>query len=152
MVDPGKSLSRDPATIVIDLVGKVMLLTDLSNPENLKHLKGPPAIPVSVDLNELTAIFAGAVLNGSGAVRFNMENTESFGGMPQPVGEVNLRLKGGFGLMDKLVELGLVPPDAAMGIRAMSGAFAKPVGDDELESKIELTEDGGILANGQRIK
>ena len=152
MVDPGKSLSRDPATIVIDLVGKVMLLTDLSNPENLKDLKGPPAIPVSVALNELTAIFAGAVLIGSGAVRFNMENTESAGGMPQPIGEVNLRLKGGFGLMDKLVELGLVPPDAAMGIRAMSGAFAKPVGDDELESKIELTEDGGILANGQRIK
>lgn len=152
MIDPGKSLPRDPATFVIDLVGQVMMLTDLSNPENLKDMRGPPAIPVSVALNELTAIFAGALLKGDGAVRFNMDSGRMLGGVPQPIGEVNLKLKGGFALMDKLVSLGLVPGDAAMGIRAMSGAFAKPVGDDELESKIELTEEGGILANGQRIK
>jgi hypothetical protein len=35
----------------------------------------------------------------------------------------------------------------------MMGLFARPgPGEDELVSKIEVTEDGQVLANGQRIK
>jgi len=150
MVDPMQVLPRDPATVAVDLAGKIIVLADLSDPESLAEMGGPPALPVSLDLTELTASIAGALLKGTGSVTFNMDNAP--GGMPMPVGEVNLNLKGGFGLMDKLVELGLVPADASMGVRAMMGAFAKPVGDDELESKIEMTEDGHISANGQRLK
>ena len=73
--------------------------------------------------------------------------------MPKPVGAVDLSLSGGNGLLDKLIAMGLFPQEQAMGVRMMMGLFAVP-GDapDTLNSKIEFTQDGQILANGQRIK
>ena len=71
-----------------------------------------------------------------------------------PVGEVNMDLRGGVGLLDKLVALGLVPQQQGQMVKMMSGMFAVPGGDgtDHLVSKIEMNADGSILANGQRIK
>lgn len=155
MFDPGQALPRDPATIVIELTGKLRVLVDLLDPDNIDELDdmdSSPFLPVSIDLKELTASFGGAFLSGTGGMTFDPESPIQIEGIPMPAGEVNLSLKGGFGLLDKLVEIGLMPPDASMGMRAMLGAFARPVGDDEFESKIEMTEDGGILANGQRLQ
>jgi len=152
MFDPGQIVPRDPATFAIDMSAKVLVLIDLLNVENLERMKGPPALPQSVTLNELTAAFGGARLKGEGEVKINLANMHSYDGMPQPIGKVHLNLKGGFGLLDKLAELGLVPDDAVFTIRAMSGAFAKPVGDDELETEVEFTEKGGVTVNGQMIK
>jgi hypothetical protein len=73
--------------------------------------------------------------------------------MPKPVGQINLALQGGGALIDKLVAMGLLPSEQAMGARMMMGLFAVPTGEpDSLTSQIEFTEDGQILANGQRIK
>ena len=55
-------------------------------------------------------------------------------------------------IVDKLVAMGLIPEDQAMGARMMMGMFAVPSGEDELTSKIEFKEDGGVYANGQRIQ
>ncbi len=155
MIDPGQSIPRDPATVAIDLSGKVQVLVDLMDPEtleNIDQMDAPPMLPMSLDLNELLVSFGGANLDGDGSVVFNFENPVMVGGVPLPIGEVNLSLKGGFGLMDKLMAIGLIPEDASMGIRAMLGAFAKPVGEDHFETKIEMTAEGAILANGQRIQ
>jgi hypothetical protein len=155
MFDPTKSIPRDPATFALDLSGKVMVLLDILSPENIDKLDkmdGPPMLPVSVDLNELLLSFGGALLNGTGNVSFDFANPNMIAGFPAPSGEFNLSLKGAFGLMDKLMNIGLIPADASMGARAMIGAFAKPVGDDHFESKIELGADGSIKANGQRIQ
>jgi len=146
MFDPGKVLPRDPATIAIDLDGTAIITANLTDPDSLKDLRGPPALPLSIDLNDLTVSVAGALLKGSGAVRFDPDRILT------PIGAVILRLKGGFGLMDKLVQIGLLPENTSMGFRAMLGAFTKPVGDDELETKIKMTKDGRIMANGQRVK
>ncbi|WP_405117314.1 hypothetical protein [Phaeobacter sp. BS23] len=49
--------------------------------------------------------------------------------------------------------MGLVSDSDAMGARMMMGMLAVPGdGEDTLTSKIEVTEDGQIKANGQRIK
>ncbi len=155
MVDPTQTLPRDPATVAVDVSGKMMVLADLMNPETLATLEnadGPPMLPVSVDLNELTAIFAGAALTGDGAFAFNFDDPKVVNGVPLPVGEANLTLTGGTGLLDKLSALGLVPPEASIGIRAMLGVFAKPMGEDHYESRIEVTRDGAVMANGQRIQ
>lgn len=74
-------------------------------------------------------------------------------GVPQPVGGIDLTLVGGNALIDKLVAVGLVPEQQAMGARMMLGLLAVP-GDtpDTLNSKIEINEMGHILANGQRIQ
>ena len=59
---------------------------------------------------------------------------------------------GAYALMDKLTTMGLLPAEQSAGFKAMLGLFAVPVGADELTSKIEMREDGGIYANGQRLQ
>jgi hypothetical protein len=77
----------------------------------------------------------------------------TWGGMPAPDGSVDLKLAGGNGLIDKLVTMGLLPQEQAMGARRMMGLFARPGdGPDNLVSKIEVKKEGSIFANGQQIK
>ena len=155
MVDPGQILPRDPAAFALDITGTVMVLANLMNPKTLEVLEDmdkSPMVPVSINLEELTAEIAGVLLKGSGKVTFDADSPVKIGGVPIPVGDIDLRLEGAYGLMDKLMQIGLLPDDASMGMRAMLGAFAKPVGDDKFESNIAFTESGGITANGQRIQ
>ncbi|MEM9581020.1 MAG: DUF2125 domain-containing protein, partial [Pseudomonadota bacterium] len=96
---------------------------------------------------------AGAKLTGDGDFTFDNTDLTSFDGLPKPTGKVNLALDGGNGLMDKLVQMGLLPEEQAMGARMMMGLFARPgEGEDSLTSTLEINEEGHILANGQRIQ
>lgn len=72
--------------------------------------------------------------------------------MPAPEGEANLKLVGANNLIDKLVGMGLLSDDDAMGARMMMGMFAVSAGDDVVTSKIEVNDEGHVLANGQRLK
>ena len=55
--------------------------------------------------------------------------------------------------LDKLIEMGLVSDQDAMGARMMMSMFAVPGSEpDTLSSTIEVNEQGHVLANGQRIK
>ena len=112
----------------------------------------PDTVPAEVetlDINKLEVSVAGAELTGDGG--FTFENNQ--GPMPQPQGAVDLTLKGGNGLIDKLVAGGLIGDQEAMGVRMMMGLLAVP-GDtpDTLNSKIEINDQGHVLANGQRIQ
>lgn len=151
--DPTGQLPRDPATIELDLTGQAKLLVDYLDPEAAAQLAGPPGEVNTLAVNTLVVDAAGARLEGQGDVNFDNTDLTTFPGMPKPVGVVNLSLAGGNGLLDKLVAMGLLPDEQAMGARMMMGLFAVP-GDtpDTLNSKIEFTQDGQVLANGQRIK
>ncbi|MEX5728078.1 hypothetical protein Ga0609869_001431 [Rhodovulum iodosum] len=154
MIDPAGALPRDPATLVIDLSGKARMLADLFDPMAIAELQGqPPAELQSLDVNALQLSVAGADLSGAGAFSFDNSDTTPFNGMPKPTGGLSLRLTGANALLDKLVAMGLVPQDQATGFRMMLGMFAKPgEGADTLVSDIQVTEDGQILANGQRLR
>jgi Uncharacterized protein conserved in bacteria (DUF2125) len=146
MFDPGKQLPRDPATLLVDATGMATLTVDIMDPANANSTAAPGQLD-AVNLNALQLKIAGAELTGSGAATF--DNTA---GVPKPLGAVDLKLVGANALIDKLVAMGLIPEDQAMGARMMMGMFAVPAGEDELTSKIEFKEDGGIYANGQRIQ
>ncbi|QFT58492.1 hypothetical protein FIU94_06590 [Sulfitobacter sp. THAF37] len=151
--DPTGQLPRDPATVELDLSGQAKLLVDYMDPEAAAQLAGPPGEVEALSVNTLVVDAAGARLEGKGDVTFDNSDMTTVPGMPKPVGAVDLSLAGGNGLLDKLVAMGLLPQDQAMGARMMMGLFAVPGGEpDTLTSKIEFTEDGQILANGQRIK
>lgn len=155
MFDPTKSIPRDPASAAIDISGKVMVLMDILSSENidkLDNMDGPPMLPSSMTLNELLVSFGGAELKGNGSVTFDFSNPNTIQGVPAPTGSFDISLNGSFGLMDKLAGLGLILPDASFGLRAMIGAFAKPVGEDAFVSKVELGADGSIKANGQQLQ
>ena len=150
MFDPGEQLPRDPATIIIDTSGELVMLQDVFDPAFADSIgqSGPPGQINALDVNEIKVSLAGAELTGDGALIFNNDGT-----IPVPAGIVNLALSGGNTLLDTLVGMGLLPEEQAMGARMMSGLFARPgEGPDTLVSTIEMKEDGSILANGQRIK
>jgi len=156
MVDPTAQLPRNPATLHIDLSGKAKLLFDMLDPDSIAALEAGAQSPGevnSVTLNALELSAAGASLTGTGAFQIDNTDTRTFAGVPKPVGAVDLKLVGGNGLIDKLVAMGLLPEDQAMGARMMMGLFTIPSETpDTLTSKIEVTEQGHVLANGQRLR
>ena len=73
--------------------------------------------------------------------------------MPPAEGTVDLRLEGGEGLLQKLVDIGLIPEDQAVTARMMASMFANAVeGEDTLTSRIEIEKDGTVTVNGQRMR
>lgn len=156
LFDPGAQLPRDPATLAIDLSGKAKVLFDFLDPAQMTVLEETGAVPGELNaltLNKLELDAVGARLTGSGDFVFDNSDLSTFDGMPRPEGAVDLTLVGGNGLIDKLVGMGLLPEDQAMGARMMMGLFAVPgEGDDTLNSKIEVNDQGHVLANGQRIR
>jgi hypothetical protein len=156
MVDMTGQLPHDPVTISVDLGGKARMFMDILDPESMAALESGMAMPgevTALNLNELILSAVGAELTGNGA--FTIDNTDmaTFGGVPAPTGALDVKLVGANALLDKLVAMGLLPEDQAMGARMMSGMFMVPGdGEDTLMSKIEVNGDGSILANGQRIK
>lgn len=154
MIDPGTILSRDPATILLDFAGKANWLVDIMDPESeeMQDVEVPGQLH-ALTLKSLQVKAAGADLTGAGAFTFNNDDLDTFNGLPAPTGALDLKLTGGNGLMDNLVKLGLLPEDQAMGARMMMGLFAVVgEGEDTLTSKIEVTADGQVLANGQHLK
>ena len=156
MIDPGARLPRDPATLRVDLAGTGRLFFDLLDPIEMEKLENRDTVPgelQSLTLNDLLLELAGARLSGAGAFTFDPDDLESFGGTPAPEGTLDLALVGGNALLDNLVAIGLVPQDQASGMRMMMGLFARPGdGEDALVSRIEVTGDGQVIANGQRLK
>ncbi|WP_066011268.1 DUF2125 domain-containing protein [Thioclava sp. SK-1] len=144
MFDPAENLPRDPATLVLDLSGKVKTAYDLFSTESLNAAL-PPITPEQLTINDLTVQAAGASLHGTGDLGFAS-------GVQMPVGTIELELTGANALADNLVAMGLLPQDQAMFGRMMLGLYAKQTGDDALETEIEFGEDGSISANGQRIQ
>jgi len=151
--DPGAILPRDPATIVVDLVGKVRVLADLMDPALAENLDQPPGELNALTIKDLKVSAVGAELTGTGDFTFDNSDLESFGGMPAPAGKARLTLVGANGLIDKLIQMGVVSDQDATGARMMMGMLAVPGdGPDTLKSDVEINEQGHIMANGQRLK
>ncbi|MGR3622069.1 DUF2125 domain-containing protein [Pseudophaeobacter sp.] len=156
MVDPAGALPHDPATVVLQLAGKGKLLLDVFDPEAIESMERGQETPGelnAISIKELLVSAAGAKLTGTGDFTFNNEDLVTYDGMPAPDGVANIQLEGANGLIDSLIQMGLVSDSDAMGARMMMGMFGVPgEGEDTLTSEIKVSEDGQIHANGQRIK
>lgn len=155
LFDPTEILPRDPATVSVDLAGQTTLFQDLLNFTKMMDLSEGD-IPLELNTLSIKSLLisaAGASLSGTGDFTFNNDDLVSFDGMPAPTGTADLQVAGVNGLIDRLIQLGLIEETDSMGVRMMMGMFTVPGdGDDSLKSKLEITGDGQILANGQRIK
>ncbi len=153
--DPAAVLPHDPATIAINLTGKATVLHDILDPAVAGEMANSdaPGQLNALTINDLRVSLVGADLSGRGDFTFNNDDMQSFGGMPAPVGSVDLTLRGANGLLDKLIQMGFVTDQDAMGARMMMGMLAVPGdGEDTLKSSIEINDKGEVRANGQRIK
>ncbi len=156
MFDPAAQLPRDPATIALDLTGKVKMLFDFLDPNVAASLESSGEAPAELNaltINKLLVSMVGASVSGTGDFTFDNSDKETFDGMPRPMGHVDLDVSGANGLLDKLTAMGFIGDQEVMGARMMMTMLAVP-GDspDTLKSKIEINEQGHVLANGQRIK
>lgn len=151
MFDPGQILPRDPASLVLDVTGLGTIFTDLMSLDDT--LTDMPAELNALTLQALQFNAAGASVSGSGDFVFDNTDYETFEGFPRPEGEINVTIEGINSLMDNLVKMGLLPENQAMAARMAMSAFARPGdADDSLVSKIEVNDNGHVLANGQRIR
>ena len=154
MFDPQGQISRDPATMIVDISGTAKLLFDILDPAQAEAL-AVAAVPGelhSLNLDDLRISIAGGELTGGGAFTFDNSDLQTFGGMPRPEGQVGLKLTGGNGLLDTLVAMGFVGDSEAMQARMMMGMFANATGDDTLETTVEVNSQGHLIVNGQRLQ
>ncbi|WP_137109456.1 DUF2125 domain-containing protein [Rhodobacter sp. SY28-1] len=152
IVDPGAALSREPATVIVDLKGTGFWSKDIMDP--LVQMDGvePPGELHSLDLTQVLAKAAGAEVSATGGLKFDNTDLATFDGMPRPDGKITIGIKGANQLVDNLIALGIVSEDDAMGFRMAMAMFARPgAGPDELTSEIEF-KDGGLFANGQQLQ
>lgn len=159
MFDPQKVLPRDPASLDIDVTGLLRLTMDLFDPALARAAEAAeadddavspqPFEPVELALNKLALAAVGASFDSSGELR-----VPESGDMTKPVGHLNARIEGLNGLIDRLVQLGVVGNEEVTGYRMMLAMFTRPApeGGDALVSEFEFREDGGIFANGQQVQ
>ncbi len=156
MFDPAAILPRGPASLILDLSGRAKVLYDLMDPESMAAVEAGQAAPGELNaltVNELLVSAAGTKLTGTGDFTFDNSDLVTYDGMPAPMGTANLSLSGANGLLDKLIQMGIMSDNDAMGARMMMGMLAVPgEAPDTLNSVIEFAPGGQILANGQRIK
>ena len=156
LFDANDIMPRDPLSVALDISGTLKILSDLFSPDALTEFSNPKHMPLeleslSVDQFELSG--ADTSLSAVGGFTFDNRDLETFSGFPRPLGKIEAKLIGGHGLLDRLITIGLLPKNEAMGMRMMMGMFTVPgVGDDVLDTVLEVTKKGHFLANGQRIR
>jgi hypothetical protein len=156
LFDADDILPRDPLSVGLDISGTLKILSDLFSPDALTKFLNPKYTPLeleslSVDRFELSG--ADTSLSAVGGFTFDNSDLETFSGFPRPLGKIEAKLIGGHGLLDRLITIGLLSNNEAMGVRMMMGMFTVPgVGDDVLDTVLEVTQKGQFLANGQRIR
>ncbi len=144
MIDPGKTISRDPAQLDIDIEALVQL-------DAMAAMAGEDPTSAatihSLDVNQVLLSLAGASIQMDGAATF-----DNSGPIPMPLGAVNIDMRGVTTLANQLVALGLLDQMQAGMAIGMMMAFGQP-GDeaDQFISEITFSENG-ILANGQPIQ
>jgi hypothetical protein len=164
LFDPTATLSREPATFILDTKGTGRWTSDIfadlgqdiaseiENPESPTQGDATPGELNSLDLTQFLLKAAGAEIGATGGLTFDNANLATFGGLPAPTGTINVTIKGVNKLIDNLIAMGILPDDQAMGARMMLGMFTRPgAGPDEVTSVIEF-KDGGLFANGQQLQ
>ncbi|MDB4213265.1 DUF2125 domain-containing protein [Octadecabacter sp.] len=153
LFDPAAILPRDPADVSFDITGNGTNETDLLDFMAMAQMFGPPKIEVDdLTIENLRIAAAGAEATATGAMTFDWTDFTTIPGIARPEGKVTVNLNGANALMDNLVAMGLIPEGELMMPRMMLGMFATPVGDDMLETILEVNDQGHVLANGQRLQ
>ncbi len=145
MVDPGQTIPRDPANIVIDLDADVQVdalsaaISGVENPFEAAKVN-------NLNINEILLSIGGAMVQSEGAL--TIDNSGFF---PMPNGSIDIAISGLQGLSEKLVALGLVDNMQVGMMMGMIMAYSQPDGDDKFTSEITFSEEG-IFANGQPLQ
>jgi len=156
LFDKNSVLPRTPISVILAVYGKTKILVSDLKSAILGNLTAKETLPIELKDLTLEKFYlsgAGATVNSSGTFEFDNSDLVTFRGLPRPIGQLEIKLQGGDTLLDRLIEINLIPKAQAIGIQMMLSMFSVPGDlDEELKALLELTEDGHLLANGQRIR
>ena len=156
LFDKNSVLPRTPISVILAVYGKTKILVSDLKSAILGNLTAKETLPIELKNLTLEKFYlsgAGATVNSSGTFEFDNSDLVTFRGLPRPIGQLEIKLQGGDTLLDRLIEINLIPKAQAIGIQMMLSMFTVPGDlDEELKALLELTEDGHLLANGQRIR
>ncbi|WP_127113642.1 DUF2125 domain-containing protein [Shimia sediminis] len=154
MFDPGAVLPRTPADLVMKASGHARNMVewlDILNVETaMDTLPGLAVEPQDLTLDSFVLRAAGAEVSGTGAVSF-----DNSAAPPLPIGTARFDIKGANTLIDTLVSMGLLSDKDASGARMGLAMMTKPAEDgsaDRLRSEVEMTAEGHVYVNGNRMK
>ena len=151
MVDPFGGMPHDPADIALALSGTGKLSVNVFDPNfDPETMNSAPGELSTLSLDDLLLRAVGVEVTAKGAVENKETNPLA---MPKLAGGFDISAKGVQGLMATLGQMGMLPAEQAGMVNMMLGMFAVPGAEpDSFTSRIQITEDGGILANGQRVR
>ncbi len=155
MFDPAGSLDQSPADLTIDVSGSLNWGVNLFNVEELIALEDAQTSPVTINslsINDIGLAALGATANATGAFTFDNADMDTIPGMPRPEGSAKITATGLNAAIDQLVGAGFIPEEEAMMPRMMMGMFARTVGEDQLETEVEVNAEGHVIVNGQRMR
>ncbi len=155
MFDPGNALDRSPADLTLDLSGSLNWGLNVLNIQELMALETADTSPITINslsINDLGLAALGATAKAVGAFTFDNADMETIPGMPRPEGTATVSATGINAAIDQLIAAGLIPEEEAMMPRMMMGMFARVVGDDALETVVEVNPEGHVIVNGQRMR
>ena len=155
LLDPAQFLPRDPIDLVIDLGAEVRPLVDLLDIQTMIAMIDGGQTPVELDTVRIDALHlsaAGVEVQGDGAFTLDFTDMVTFPGSPRLEGSAAVRIAGANRLLDTLVQMGLLADEDVMGARMGLGMFTRLVSDDLVESKVEVTADGQVFVNDQRMR
>lgn len=154
LIDPGKALSHDPATVTVDTKGKVTLTRSLvADASSLEAGQtDAPGKLNALDLDQFQVKAAGADVTAKGSFTFDNSDMTTYQGIPAPTGKIDIKALGVNALIDTLVKMGLVPQEQAIQGRIMLAMFANTATNtDEMTSTLEF-KDKHFFANGQQLQ
>ena len=155
LADPGRSLPRDPMSLVLDTSGTYTPDPRLMSPRG--WTPGPMDLPVTdltLVLTEALVEGAGLRIAGTGDLAFDFADRSRYvEEVPMPEGKLSFLTTGANALIDRLVKLGLVPEDQVSGMRfgLLFLGRAVPGQEDHLTTDLEF-RGGSFLLNGQKIR
>ena len=156
LFDKDRVLPRTPISAILDAYGRTKILMSDLKSVILNNLTAQGSFPIELENLTLEKFYlsgASATVNSSGTFEFDSSDLLTSRGLLSPIGQLEIKVQGGDTLLDRLIEINLIPKAQAIGIQMMLSIFAVPGDlDDELKALLEFTEDGHILANGQRIR
>ena len=156
LVDPKMSLPRDPIGFSIDLGGRVLVTSDLSERVTLDTALQSQTLPFAlrnIELRDLSIAALGASATASGSLSFDADpSAEITTQMGPKEGVITADFYGVNALFDALIAAQLIPQDGEMGLRMMMGLFLRPAaGDDHLTANVDFGN-RGLAINGMQIK
>lgn len=152
LFDSSSSLDHSPFVLNVDVVGLVKPLRNLLQlppPEG----EGFPLEVSSVDLKRVMLQALGGTAEAKGTLQFDEKSKESMFGLPLPEGAVDMTVSGLDSVLASLSAANLIGEGEVDAAKFFMALFLKPTEvEGTFTTRIEASEDGEVLANGQRIR